>query len=280
MDITNGKLIYSQNKLVKMNHITLVTKHQKAKLIAPALAALNIDVVECSAFDTDTLGTFSGEITRTLSPKQAALTKAKKACELTGAEWGLGSEGSFGGGPYPGLMNWNEEILCLYHRDTQNVIYAYASGPTLVNAINASTLSDLENALEKYPNQHWMLTFEDQLYKGLSAQHVLDVVSQKKRVAPYHVKPDLRAMYCPERQKMIRQAASNLAVRLQSPCPACDAPDFVIKSLETGLSCRACSLPTERIKSRIKRCDSCHHQEVIAATEKQADPMYCPLCNP
>lgn len=90
-----------------MKNAALLTKHRKSQQLAPVLYDIGIELVEIDFFDTDELGTFSGEIERKLSPKDCALIKAKKAVELTGLNVGLGSEGSFGGGPLAGFMNWN-----------------------------------------------------------------------------------------------------------------------------------------------------------------------------
>ncbi|WP_249928762.1 hypothetical protein [Pseudoalteromonas sp. S3260] len=81
-----------------MPKVVIATKHKKAPLIAPALKPLGYNVVTTSLFDTDTLGMFSHEVQRHCSANTAALTKAQRACELKGEQFGLGSEGSFGGG--------------------------------------------------------------------------------------------------------------------------------------------------------------------------------------
>jgi len=74
---------------------------QKEALLRPCYSkALNWQVVSTDAFDTDQLGTFSGETSRTLSPSDCAARKAHLACELTGLSMGLGSEGSL----MPALM--------------------------------------------------------------------------------------------------------------------------------------------------------------------------------
>ncbi|MDC9523791.1 hypothetical protein PSH55_22230, partial [Pseudoalteromonas sp. Angola-31] len=83
-----------------MLNAVIATKHKKAPLIAPALKPLGYNVVTTSLFDTDTLGMFTNEVQRDCSAQTAALIKAQQACELTGEQCGLGSEGSFGGGPY------------------------------------------------------------------------------------------------------------------------------------------------------------------------------------
>jgi hypothetical protein len=64
--------------------VALLTKHDKAGMVAPALAPLGLEVLATDGFDTDTLGTFSGEVERTLSPLECARRKARLACELTG----------------------------------------------------------------------------------------------------------------------------------------------------------------------------------------------------
>ncbi len=55
----------------------ILTKHQKLPLIAPALTALGFHLQLSEDFDTDTLGTFAGEIPRQLSPLECVKTKAK-----------------------------------------------------------------------------------------------------------------------------------------------------------------------------------------------------------
>ena len=43
-----------------MQRVALITKHEKARWIAPYLAPLGYEVFGTSLFDTDILGTFSG----------------------------------------------------------------------------------------------------------------------------------------------------------------------------------------------------------------------------
>lgn len=264
-----------------MQQVALITKHQKAKWIAPYLEALGFEVYESNLFDTDNLGTFSGEVERTLSPKDAALTKAQKACELTGSDWGLGSEGSFGGGPAPGLINWNDEVLCLYQASTGITIYAHAAGPIAVNELTLDGRVPFKQKLLRTPGQHWILRTQQSIEKGLSAQQLqdrleqVDCSSQKVKI-----EPDLRAMNCPERQKMIAKAAEDLVKRLTEKCPTCQAYNFVVKEKQSGLPCALCTLPTAQAKSWTRICDECgnRHDEIVQ--EKSADPTHCQFCNP
>lgn len=98
--------------------VALLTRHRKAAQVAPALAPLGLQVIETTAFDTNQLGSFSGEIARQQSARDCAREKARRACALTGLRLGIGSEGSFGGGPFPGLLNWDHELLLLHDAQT------------------------------------------------------------------------------------------------------------------------------------------------------------------
>lgn len=265
-----------------MPHIVLATKHQKSRWIAPYLEPLGYQVRESDAFDTDSLGTFSGEIARTCSPEQAALTKAKQACEYSNAAFGLGSEGSFGGGPYFGLVNFNTELLCLYQRDTNTAIYGHAAGPFSPISLpieHHTTAQTIAEKLAKFEQQHWILTLPHTLEKGLSLDELLARFT-------YHLPssgkiiPDLRAMHSPERQTMIANAAKDLARRLTSFCPQCKAANFVIKKAIAGLICSQCSLPTKQVKHHLIACDHCQHSCVVPSNNALADPTYCQICNP
>jgi len=50
---------------------------------------------------------------------ETALKKAKLACELTGSDFGLGSEGSFGPHPQIHLLPWNFTSTTLSKRTQQ-----------------------------------------------------------------------------------------------------------------------------------------------------------------
>lgn len=264
-----------------MPQVALITKHQKARWIAPYLSPLGYQVVESDLFDTDSLGTFSGEIERTLSPMDAALTKAQKACELTNTDWGLGSEGSFGGGPAPGMINWNDELLCLYQASTGITIFAHAAGPTPIQELVINGREPLKQALLDLPKQRWILRVNQQIEKGLSTEDLLTKLSHLDTAEQQlKVEADLRAMHCPSRQKMIAKAAEDLARRLSETCPECQAVNFVVKQKQSGLPCTLCTLPTEQAKAWTRICDQCEHRLDEAVEQKGADPTYCQFCNP
>jgi hypothetical protein len=269
--------------------IALLTRHDKGELVAPALSALGFSLTVTDAFDTDRLGTFSGEVERKLSPLECARRKAQLACELTGLDLGLGSEGSFGGGPMAGLVNWDEELLLLWDRRSGQEIVARAAGPVRVAAFAWASEQRLAQQLSAHgEEQGWIIRHSGGVSKGLrGAAAVLRVVRDTvlprvQGVDPgkLMIEPDLRAMHCPERQAYIRQAAEQLAQRLQSLCPACAAPDFWEHRFEPGLPCAECDAPTSLPLTVIRCCTVCRHEQREPPAQATADPQYCAWCNP
>ncbi len=267
----------------------ILTKHQKLPLVAPALANLGIQVQLYAEFDTDTLGTFAGEVPRQQSPLDCVKTKARLASELSGCRFGIGSEGSFGGGPMPGVVNWDEELLCWYDREHELYVVANAAGPMPLKALTTANLEQLHAHVTTSPAQQgWIGQHSGGLLKGLvgmpailSALQQQDLLTSAQQLRePMLFTPDLRAHYCPPRQQVIRQAAVQLAERLASCCPACQAPDFWVKQVKTGLPCADCDFPTHRVQQYVKICGLCGHLATEPAAERLADPSSCPRCNP
>jgi hypothetical protein len=264
--------------------LAFLTMHDKLPLVTPALAPLGFMLELATGFDTDQLGTFSGDIARQLTPVEAALKKAWLAVELTGCRYGLGSEGSFGGGPMPGLVNWDQEILALVDRDSGQRIIASAAGPVGVGPILAQNEAELRLALSRdTPGQGRIIRLScGQFQKGLTnADEIVSLLREQgwQDGCMLQLQPDLRAMCCPERQQYIGKAAVQLALQLQQRCPKCQAPDFSIKQRSRGLPCLVCQTPTSQVQFEHLRCDCCGYQQTNEITE-QADPQYCPCCNP
>ncbi|MED5510044.1 MAG: DUF6671 family protein [Pseudomonadota bacterium] len=262
-----------------MKTAALLTKHRKSYQLAPVLYDIGIELVEIDFFDTDELGTFSGEIERQLSPRECALIKAKKAAELSGLNVGLGSEGSFGGGPLSGLLSWNQEIICLYQKEPELIIYASAEGPTALRAIRADSLDELMSKISDFDQQKWIVRCPDGILKGLTAAEVMTIHQAPFTEWPVTLEPDLRAMNSPLRQIMIQKAALNLAERMQTKCPHCEAVDFWPDEKEFGPACQLCGYPTNEVKSLISYCKSCGHKQSQTILETGSE-RFCNQCNP
>ncbi|MEI6110321.1 MAG: DUF6671 family protein, partial [Cyanobium sp. ELA712] len=82
--------------------VALATCHGKERVLRrPFRAGLGVEIMVASGFDTDSLGTFSGERPRPADAATTCRLKAEAALDATGASLGLASEGSFG--PHPAI---------------------------------------------------------------------------------------------------------------------------------------------------------------------------------
>ena len=90
----------------------MLQKHRKEQVIAPILEeAFSVKCFVNESFDTDMLGTFSGEVERKHDPVSTARLKCLKAMKLNNCDLGIASEGSFGSHPSIVFANANDEFL-------------------------------------------------------------------------------------------------------------------------------------------------------------------------
>ena len=76
--------------------IAMGTMHRKEEQVAPAFAQeLGARVIAPAGIDTDQFGTFTGDVSRTLTPLEAATAKARLAMRVAGVHYGLASEASY-----------------------------------------------------------------------------------------------------------------------------------------------------------------------------------------
>ncbi len=269
----------------------LLTQHGKEAILAPLLASrLEASLVLTQDFDTDQLGTFSGDVERKLSPKDCALKKAQLACELTGINLGLGSEGSFGPSPY-GFGTANLELVaCVSHQDGWSVIGHHSSFSS-ARSQTLSSASDLYRFVEQTPPHQGLLVQSSAgVAKGLQGMDEVeaclknwfgnDALLGSAFAQELKISDDLRAHQCPERRTNIHKAMENLIARLLTPCPKCKTPGFWPDHAQPGLPCRCCGTPTQSIKARTAHCAHCKTEQTYPVNETAADPSHCPLCNP
>ena len=269
----------------------LLTLHGKEKLIAPLLAQhLKASLELTQAFDTDSLGMFSGEVERQLTPKECALKKAVLASKLTGLTLGLGSEGSFGPSPY-GFGVFNHELITCYNQERDWSVTGHYHDFSSARSDVIEDIKTLEEFLIKTPpDQALILKSSTQLEKGIyGADNIREIVkkwfgklsSQNGNLyEPISVSYDLRAHHCPERRIHISKACENLIARLKSICPECKTPGFWPDKTIPGLTCCVCGAVTQCIKARIAICASCHYSETSAVIDTFAKQEFCNYCNP
>ncbi|MEY2803770.1 MAG: hypothetical protein RL657_1106 [Pseudomonadota bacterium] len=272
--------------------VAFLTQHGKESLIGPLLQdQLGCRVVRADGYDTDRLGTFSGEVPRLQSQLQTVRRKARIGMDLLGSPLGLASEGAFVPDPFGGLMPWNVEMLVWIDDERNLEVTGVAQGPARSLQRNVRNESELTQFAREagFPQHHLLMRPEGvahpRVRKGLADHDMLlsayAACRQESPKGQVWVENDLRAFCNPTRQAMIVRAAHDLVNKLRSHCPSCDWPGYAVTERQPGLPCRACGLPTALSKALIWRCAGCGHTEVKpAGSASHADPSRCDHCNP
>lgn len=92
--------------------LLIATQHEKERVIAPILEReLGVQCIINKGFDTDKLGTFSGEVERTDDPITTARNKCLMAMDLANCDLVISSEGSFGPHPTIYFLPADEKFL-------------------------------------------------------------------------------------------------------------------------------------------------------------------------
>lgn len=272
--------------------VALLTQHGKERIVAPVLdAALGCRVERVGGFDTDRLGTFTREIPRAGTQLEAARRKAHLGMSLSGLPLGLASEGACGPDPVTGLIPWGVEFLLFIDAVRGLEILGVARGRARHAHRLVAQWTEVESfACEAgFPEHHLVLRPESagdpRIRKGIRAWAELERTFALAREEALNglvfLENDLRADANPTRMALIRQAAEDLSVRLQSPCPACGAPGFWLVERIPGLPCADCGSPTRESRAEVLGCLRCSHRLVRQASgASSADPGCCDLCNP
>ena len=269
----------------------LATRHDKWPLIAPALAPLGL-VVEVAEVDTDSLGTFTGEVERPASQWDTAVAKARLGMRATGSLLGLASEGSIGSHPAMPYIASATELVVLVDDELGIVVgETEVSFDIVVHSLTTTPGEPLDAYLQRadFP-RHGLIVMPSigrggPIVKGLHDE--ADVVDAIARCAAAstdgraRVTTDLRAHHCPSRRLIIAAAAARLAARLAACCPACDTPGWGIVRAERGAPCAECGDLVDIVVARIEGCQRCPVElPMPLAGRATADPSRCPSCNP
>ena len=269
-----------------------MSRHQKQTYFEPALAGrLGFVCDTVTAVNTDLLGTFSGEVERTLTPLDCAREKCRLALAYCKEGYLLASEGSFGAHPTLGWVASGEEWLVLY--DIQEQFEVMVRNTTLDTCFFGETIASEEQCIQflqkvGFPNQGIILkNARDNaaiIVKQLHTQpEVLDKVAEwlASGAHPY-IETDMRAMNNPTRQQHLTQMGHLLADALSSICTACGWYGFSVTTVEKGLPCGWCGNATESVLAAIYTCKKCNHTErkKFPGGIEQENPQFCNYCNP
>ncbi len=274
--------------------VVLTTKHQKSLAFAPSFdLILGAGILE-HIWDTDQLGTFTGDIERKDSP----LETARKKCELgvlkAKAEYALASEGSFSVHPQFPIIPLNQEILYFIDKKRDFSLFLVKNYlNTNYQRCEVSSLDELYNFACKvhFPSHALIIRScpeqdNPSLFKGIKSREDLEyaflevgkLLPDKKVL----VETDMRAHMNPTRMEMIRLLGEELANRLNSFCPKCSTPGWGQVDVVRGLLCFGCGLPTKEIKAEIYGCAKCPYKESLAPKHGKNCEVSsnCANCNP
>lgn len=272
--------------------LALLTQHGKERVIAPALeTVLGCTVEVVTGFDTDTLGTFTRDVPRAGSQLEAARRKAELAIELSGADIGLGSEGSVDRHPLLGFIDRNLELIVLIDRVRGIEVVGVADGAAPYAHVLTSDREQIQRFAERQGFPETGLIVRPQsandarvrkdLLTSDDLARAVDSAGRESNAGVVFVETDLRAHRNPRRMARIAEAANDLAAKLASACPTCGGPGFWVVERLRGMPCRDCGLATELAIAEVDECPGCSHRVTRALdTSGGADPRWCDYCNP
>ncbi len=279
-------------KLFRGRKLVIGTKHDKEKVIAPVIE--KIIGVTCFAsqnYDTDSLGTFTGEIERTDDPLSTVRRKCLAAMDANDCDLGIASEGSFGSHPESFLIPADDELMIFI--DSKNGVEVIARELSTLTNFNSQKINSEEQLVDfaqrvGFPTHALILrrSHKDNtgIIKGIRnwGQLKADYRALSDPYGEVFVETDMRAMHNPTRMKVIAGLAEKLANNIMSVCPECDMPGFNVTEVKKGLPCEYCHSPTRSVRSYIYECKHCHHSEEKMQPEGKrfCNPMYCDYCNP
>ncbi|MBS9383251.1 MAG: hypothetical protein HEQ24_03100 [Dolichospermum sp. BR01] len=273
----------------------LATMHNKEKVISPLLKEhLGLNLIVSQGLNTDVFGTFTREIKRPDTQIITARLKAKKALEMDDEKIAIASEGSFVPHPLIPYIYANREIIIFL--DQENDLEIIGELFSIETNFNHQTISSLEEAEEfaqkvGFPEHGLVISFANiftektESIKGITSKENLInsvEIAIKNTNGKFHIETDMRAMYNPTRMKNIAFATQDLINKINSLCPQCNTPGFMINQKIPGLPCELCHQPTSLIKAVIFQCQKCGftQQQLFPNNQEFADPSLCEYCNP
>jgi hypothetical protein len=290
-DILIAKTLTGQH-MFEGRKLLIATKHEKEKVIAPILEReFGVKCFTIDDFDTDELGTFSGEVERMHDALATARQKCKQAMTIAGCDLAVASEGSFG--PHPSLFFAPADEELLVFVDHKNNLEIVAKTLSTATNFSGSEITS-ESALLEFAQQaqfpsHSLILKNDRdnftaIEKGINDATKLmaifhDMMNKHGKV---YAETDMRAMHNPSRMNVIGETTIKLAEKLKSYCPQCQCPGFSVTGVVPGLPCELCNFPTRSTLSLVSCCQRCgfKSEQMYPHGKLTEDPMHCDLCNP
>jgi hypothetical protein len=272
--------------------IVLATMHEKERALGPAFRrVLGAEIVAVPELDTDTLGTFSGEVPRPDALVETCLLKAELAFQTMDVEYAVASEGSYGPIDRVPLISSGVEILAFI--DRKRGIRLIDTFPTHHTSWRLSRFRAGDPArlavlrAMGFPRYGVFVACSsdmDHPVKGLATEEeviaTMDREAERSKEGLAVLYSDMRAHRNPTRMKVLRAAGWQLAKRLQCLCPKCHAPGFGRIQSRRGLPCEACGDATHWIDFEIDGCNVCGHAEARPRRDgrRTAPKLSCKSC--
>jgi hypothetical protein len=247
--------------LFQNRNLLIATKHNKERVIAPILEKeLGVKCFVDAHFDTDELGTFTGEVERQLDPVATVREKCLRALQKNNCDLAIASEGSFGPHPSMFFISADDELLMLI--DTKNQLEILVRELSTNTNFGGKKITQQQELLEfskhaGFPEHALILRKSKEenthIYKGIQNRDELlqtfELLVSKFGAA--FVETDMRAMFNPTRMRVIESATFKLMAQIKSTCPNCEMPGFGITDVRMGLPCDWCGSPTQTVLSAV-----------------------------
>lgn len=268
----------------------LATRHHKERVIAPAFhdaLGLHVSVID---IDTDSFGTFAGDIPRIDTPFNTAIAKARAGMAKSGTSLGIASEGTIGPDPVLPFVTSDIETIVFIDDDREIVISETTRSTDIVTIREEVTpnseLAGLHTRAD-FP-RHGLIVrpsgvLDGPIIKGITdATALVAAILQCSAVnGTAVVESDLRAGFSPTRMRNISACAELLAQRIATPCPECAGPGWGPIEPVRGLPCSACGANVETaIRADVLGCPACSAVLQVARPIQTVEPRWCPYCNP
>ncbi len=278
--------------MFKNRRIVIATMHKKESVIAPLLEdSFNLKCIVPSEFNSDSLGTFSGEIERKSDPLSSLRQKCLIALKTSNTDLAIASEGSFGAHPSLFFAQANDELVMLL--DTNNEIEIVARELSTETNFAAQTIKNEAELIEfaervQFPSHGIIIRTDEKdyskIYKGITKWEDLKFHFDeiKKENGTVYIETDMRALFNPTRMKNIEKATAKLIEKMKSCCPNCQTPGFGISEAIPGLPCEWCGKPTASVLKYRLNCKKCSYlEEKLYPNNKTVEsPEFCDNCNP
>ncbi len=282
------------NKFFKNRKLLIVTMHKKEEVIKPILEKyLDVKCIVVKNFNTDKFWTFSWNISRTWDMLDSARAKINAAIKKHDYDLVISSEGSFGFDKNIPFIQSNLELILLVDiKNNLEIRWLYQSSDT---NMNGKYIYSIDEAVDFIKNcwfpEHWVIVSRRKkskffLFKNINTKIDLIKVVKKLFKIPFiskiYIETDMRAHKNPTRMKAIKLATLDLIKNIESTCPKCKFPGFIITNIKKWLLCKSCNNPTDIPIYEIYICKKCNYKRKnnIKKYGKFADPWECRYCNP